>query len=52
MLLPLLATWLLIQQVNKIIIILNIVSSTVDYAYLMKSTRRFGSLFSDHVHVT
>jgi len=51
-LLPLLATWLLIQQVNKIIIILNIVSSTVDYAYLMKSTRRFGSLFSDHVHVT
>jgi len=40
MLLPLLATWLLIQQVNKniiiiiIIIILNIVFSTVDYAYL------------------
>jgi len=46
-LLPLLATWLLIQQVNKNIIILNIVSSTVGYAYLMRPTRRFGSLFSD-----
>jgi hypothetical protein len=57
-LLPLLATWLLIQQDNNIIIIiiiiiiLNVVLSAVECAYLIRPTRLFGSLLSVHIHVT